>query len=194
MRKAMVLAAALWVGSVGLAQAQMGGIAGSPAVGSQATPAQTADGLLAMVEGEFMGAARAMPAARYDFSPATLTIPGDKFEGVRSFGEQVKHVTEANYYFASVITGTRPTTDMAAIEKLKGKDEIVAALAASFAAVHQANATLTPANSFEVVNFEGAKHTRFTVASFVVAHCFDHYGQMVEYLRMNGIVPPASAK
>ncbi len=194
MRKTMVLGAALWMGSVGMAQAQMGGIGGSPAVGSQATPAKTADGLLAMVEGEFMGAAKAMPADKYDFSPATLTIPGDKFDGVRSFGEQVKHVTEANFYFASIITGVKPETDLASIEKLKGKDEIVAALAASFAAVHKANATLTAANSFEVVNFEGAKHTRFTVSSFVVAHCFDHYGQMVEYLRMNGIVPPASAK
>jgi uncharacterized damage-inducible protein DinB len=194
MRRTMVLAAMMLACNAGAMQAQMGGISGSPAVGSQATPAKTADGLLAMVEGEFMGAAKAMPAEKYDFTPASLTIPGDKFDGVRSFAEQVKHVTQANYFFASTVTGMKPDADLKAIDKLKTKEEIVAALAASFAALHKANAALTAQNAFEVVDFEGGKHTRFTVASFSVAHCFDHYGQMVEYLRMNGIVPPASAK
>jgi uncharacterized damage-inducible protein DinB len=147
-----------------------------------------------MVEGEFMGAAKAMPADKYDFSPASLTIPGDKFDGVRTFGEQVKHVAQANYSFASTMTGMKPSVDLKALGELKGKDEILAALAGSFAALHKANAGLTAENAFEVVNFEGAKHTRFTVSAFSVGHCFDHYGQMVEYLRMNGIVPPASAK
>ena len=82
---------------------------------------------------------------------------------------------------------------MKALGALKGKDEIVAALAASFTALRKANATLTGENALEVVAFEGATSSRAMVAAFAVAHGFDHYGQMVEYLRMNGIVPPASA-
>jgi len=71
----------------------------------------------------------------------------------------------------------------------------VAALAGSFAFAHKAIATLTPGNAFEVVKLpEPGMWTRGTLAAFGVAHAFDHYGQMVEYLRMNGIVPPASAK
>ena len=195
MRRMMMFAVMFLAGSVSLMQAQMGGISGSPAVGSMASPAKSADGLLAMVEGEFMGAAKAMPADKYDFTPASLTIPGDKFDGVRSFAEQVKHVTQANYFFASTITGMKPDADLKAIDKLKSKEEIVAALAGSFAALHKANAALTAQNSFEVVDFEGGRHTKITVASFSVAHCFDHYGQMVEYLRMNGIVPgPAPSR
>ena len=70
-----------------------------------------------------------------------------------------------------------------------------AALAASVAFGHKAIATLTPENAFEVVKIpEPGFYTRATLAEFGVSHCFDHYGQMVEYLRMNGIVPPASAK
>ena len=194
MRKIMVLATALCMGGAVIAQAQMGGMSAGPAIGSQATPAKSADGLLAMFEGECMGVAKAMPADKYDFSPASLKIAGSKFDGVRTFAEQVKHLAQANYYFASVVSGVKPDSDVKAIESLKDKDQIVAALAGSFTALHKANATLTVQNAFEVVDFEGQKATRSLAAAFSVAHGFDHYGQMVEYLRMNGIVPPASAK
>jgi hypothetical protein len=64
-----------------------------------------------------------------------------------------------------------------------------------FAFERKAIATLTPTNSFEVIeSSEPGFQTRATLASFGVSHAFDHYGQMVEYLRMNGIMPPASAK
>jgi len=82
-----------------------------------------------------------------------------------------------------------------AVEKLTGKDEIVAALADSFAFAHKAMATLTPANAFEVIKSpEPGFATRATLSGFLISHANDHYGQMVEYLRMNGIVPPASAR
>ena len=85
--------------------------------------------------------------------------------------------------------------DPRAILKLTKKDDVVAALAGSFAFAHKAIATLTPANAFEVIKSpEPGFQTRATLAAFGIAHCWDHYGQMVEYLRMNGIVPPASAK
>ncbi len=74
------------------------------------------------------------------------------------------------------------------------KDDVVAALAGSFAFARKAIATLTPANAFEVIKSpEPGFQTRATLASFGIALCWDHHGQMVEYLRLNGIVPPASA-
>ncbi|MGC2299983.1 MAG: DinB family protein, partial [Acidobacteriaceae bacterium] len=80
-------------------------------------------------------------------------------------------------------------------EKLTKKDDVAAALAGSFTFAHKAIATLTATNAFEVINSpEPGFQTRATLASFGISHAWDHYGQMVEYLRMNGIVPPASAK
>jgi uncharacterized damage-inducible protein DinB len=79
-----------------------------------------------------------------------------------------------------------------AIGSLTTKEQIVPALAASFAYAHRAIATITPANAFLTIKGVDGMQTRTTVAAFAVAHGFDHYGQMVEYLRMNGIVPPGS--
>ena len=80
---------------------------------------------------------------------------------------------------------------MKAISSLKSKDEIVAALVASFEFSHKAFATLTAQNAFETIKNDD---TRASLAAGLIAHGFDHYGQLVEYLRMNGIVPPASRK
>ena len=88
--------------------------------------------------------------------------------------------------------GIKPDVDMRAIAKLTTKDECVKALADSFAFGHKALATVTSANAFESIKGADGMHTRVTVADFAVAHGYDHYGQMVEYLRMNGIVPPGS--
>jgi len=104
-------------------------------------------------------------------------------------------VAEANYFFYGIISGLKPDVDPQAILKLTKKDDVVAALAGSFDFAHKAIATLTPANAFEVIKSpEPGFQTRATLTSFGISHCWDHYGQMVEYLRMNGIVPPASAK
>ena len=89
--------------------------------------------------------------------------------------------------------GQKPDVDMKLLGDLKNKDEIVAALAASFVFAHKAVATLTPANAFEVVKGRELR-TRSTLATVAIAHGYDHYGQLVEYLRMNGIIPPASRK
>ena len=192
MMRNVMLAAVLGLASVAAVQAQM--TSGGPALGSQVAPSKSAEALLMIFEGECMGVAKAMPAEKYGFSPASLNIPGSKFDGVRTFGEQVKHLAEANFYFASVVAGGKQEMDENTIAAMKTKDEMVGALASSFAALHKANATLTVQNSFEVVDFEGQKATRSMAAAFAVAHGFDHYGQMVEYLRMNGLTPPASTK
>ena len=118
-----------------------------------------------------------------------------EFPTVRTFAQQATHVAEANYFFASLISGVKPDVDTKAFEKLTSKDDVVAALAGSFAFSHKAVATLTPENAWVVIKSpEPGFATHATMAAFLVAHANDHYGQMVEYLRMNAIVPPASAR
>jgi hypothetical protein len=161
----------------------------------KASPAKALDDLLSLYEGEAMGVAKAMPADKYNFAPsAAIFAPGQdvKFDTVRTFVQQVTHVAEANYYFYSAVGGMKPDMDRAAMEKIMTKDEAVAALAASFKFAHQAIATITPENAFLPIKPIDGQGTRATVAAFGVAHGYDHYGQMVEYLRMNGVVPPGS--
>jgi uncharacterized damage-inducible protein DinB len=189
---------ALIAGST-VAAAQMGGAAAAgPAVGTIATPAAALDAQLMLIEMQMMGAVKAMPAEKYGFAPSqAIFAPAQKseFATVRTFGEEATHVAQANYFFASLVTSQPPDPKIQNVAKLTGKDDVVAALADSFTALHKAIATLTAANAFEVIKWpEPGLATRATTASFAVAHAFDHYGQMVEYLRMNGIVPPASAK
>jgi uncharacterized damage-inducible protein DinB len=110
-----------------------------------------------------------------------------EYKGVRTFAQELKHVTEANEYFfhdpAKLLVDNR-----ADIEKLKTKAEIVQALKESFVQAHAFVDTITPENAF-ITTSNG---TRAGMAAFGIAHFMDHYGQMAEYLRMNGIVPPAS--
>ena len=158
-----------------------------PPVGTAIPPAQIYGHLLTLMEGEFVGAAEAMPEDKYDFAPPATA--GD-FKGVRTFAEQVKHVTEANYYFFGN-PGTTEAEGKAksdAIKALKTKAEIVKALKDSFTQAHAYVDAITPENAF----IQTASGTRAGMAAFGLAHFMDHYGQMVEYLRMNSIIPPAS--
>jgi uncharacterized damage-inducible protein DinB len=129
-----------------------------------------------------------MPDDKYDFAPPA-TIGGD-FKGVRSFADQVKHVTEANYYFFNTTGASEADLKAKApsIEKLKTKPEILQALKDSLTQAHAYVNSITPENAFVMT----ATGTRAGMSSFGIAHMMDHYGQMVEYLRMNGIIPPAS--
>jgi uncharacterized damage-inducible protein DinB len=193
----MAVCCLLGLGSLA-AVAQAGGAASGPAAGTVVNPASAYDSQLSIIEFEMMGAVKAMPADKFDFAPSqAIFVPGQKteFATVRTFGQEATHVAQANYFFYSTVSGLKPDVDVDGIAKLTKKDDVVAALAASFAFAHKAIATLTPANAFEVVTVPvPGTWTRGTVAGFGVSHAFDHYGQMVEYLRMNGIVPPASAK
>jgi len=155
-----------------------------PAVGTVISPAEVYGKILNSLETNFVSAAEAMPDDKYDFAPpATL----GEFKGVRTFGEEVKHVTLANSFFFH--DPTKPLVDNRAdIEKLKTKAEIVAALKNSFALAHTYVDGITAENAF-VMTTNG---TRAGTASQGLAHLNDHYGQMVVYLRLNSIVPPAS--
>ena len=160
-----------------------------------ASPAKALDDLLSLYENDAMGVVKAMPADKYNFAPSVaIFVPGQpvKFGTVRTFVQQVTHVTEANYYFYSAVGGMKPDVDLKALGDIKTKDEAVAALAASFAFAHKAIATITPENAFLPIKPIDGQSTRATLAAFGVAHGYDHYGQLVEYLRMNGIVPPGS--
>lgn len=192
----MVACCLLGMGTA-VATAPMSAAQGSESA-SMVTPAVALNAELNLIEGEMMGAVKAMPADKYDFAPsASIFVPGQKteFATVRTFAQQATHVAQANYSLFSAMSGLKPDVDTKALGTLTKKDDIVAALAASFAFGHKAIATLAVANAFEVVKGpEPGLQTRSTLAGFVVSHAFDHYGQMVEYLRMNGIVPPASAR
>ena len=188
------LASVLACGS-GVGVAQMGMGDEKVAVGSAVDPAHAQDQLLSLFEHELMGVVKAMPADKYSFAPGPSTFASGStatFSGVRTFGQQATHLAQANYFFFASLGGPKPAVDVKAIGQLKTKDEIVAALQASFAYAHQAAATITAANAYQGIEGADGMHTRATVASFAVAHGYDHYGQMVEYLRMNGVVPPGS--
>jgi uncharacterized damage-inducible protein DinB len=180
------------------AQMPMDGTKKGPTAGAVIEPSKAVDSQLNIIESQLMGVVKAMPAEKYGFAPSSaIFVSGQttEFAKVRTFAEQAAHVAEANYFFYSMVSGMKPDVDMGAIAKLTKKDEIVAALAGSFAFAHKSVATLTPANAFEgIQSRELGMQTRATLATFGVAHAYDHYGQLVEYLRMNGIVPPASAK
>lgn len=196
MMKRMVVALALAGCCMTGAQAQMAAKGPTIAPGTMIEPAKSFDVMLGSFEDEMMPLAKAMPAEKYDFAPsAAIFVPGQttEYKGVRTFGEMVQHIAAANYFYASGLSGMKPEVDVKALAdgKLKGKDQIVAALAASFTFVHKAIGTLTVQNAFESVR---GTQTRASIAGGVVAHGFDHYGQLAEYLRMNGIVPPASQK
>jgi uncharacterized damage-inducible protein DinB len=182
-----------------VAVAQMNrGAAKVPEAGTIVMPAAALNAELHLIEGEMMGAVKAMPADKFDFAPsASIFVAGQKteFATVRTFGQQATHVAQANYSLFSAMSGLKPDVDTKALGTLTKKDDIVAALAASFAFGHKAIGTLTATNAFEALKSpEPGLQTRSTLAGFAVSHAFDHYGQMVEYLRMNGIVPPASAR
>ena len=157
---------------------------------------ESAGRLLSLTEFEVVGAAKAMPADKYSFAPAQgIFAPSQttKFDTVRTFVGQVTHLAQANYFFFGW-SGIKPDRDVKAIDSITTKDEAVAALEASFVYAHKAIATITAENAFVAIKPIDGFSTRATIAAFAAAHANDHYGQMVEYLRMNGIVPPASAK
>jgi uncharacterized damage-inducible protein DinB len=159
--------------------------AAKPAVGTAQPPAQIYGKLLAGMEKEIVDAAEAMPEDKFDFAPTT-----GEFKGVRSFGGQVKHVAEANYYFfaGDSFTDAADKANSEAIEKLTTKSDIVQAHKDTFKMAHAMADGMTAGNAFVTT----AHGTRAGMMSFGLAHMMDHYGQMVVYLRMNGIVPPAS--
>jgi uncharacterized damage-inducible protein DinB len=146
------------------------------------------------VESEFVPLADAMPEAKYDFAPTE-----GEFKGVRNFESQVKHVAAANYLIFSAVLGEKPPVDTGGEngpDNIKTKAQIMQFLKDSFAYGHKAVASINEKNAVEPIKspFGSGMTTRLALTTLTIGHCFDHYGQMVEYARMNGIIPPASRR
>src|SRR5213594_4032971 len=139
-------------------------------------------------------AADAMPADKYGFAPTD-----GEFKGVRTFGQMVKHLSATNYILAAAALGEEPPADAGdelGPEAVRTKDEILRYLKGSFAYLDKAIEAIgqksTPVKSSPISPLKSTEATRLALVVESLVHAFDHYGQMVEYLRMNGVVPPAS--
>jgi hypothetical protein len=197
MMKRIVVVLALAACCLTGARAQMGQSAPKVPAGTIIEPGKSIEALLNIYEEQIVGAAKAMPADKYNFAPSqAIFVPSQKVDfvspkSVNTFGQTVAHIAQANYSFFSSLGGAKPDVDMKAMGGLTSKEDAVKALEGSFAYAHKQLATLTAADAFASVRGDMSKTS---VAAFAIAHMCDHYGQMVEYLRMNGIVPPASQK
>ncbi len=168
--------------------------AAAPAPVAEPTVGAAMDAVYQWVPMQFIGVAEAMPADKYDFAPSQ-----GEFKGVKTFAQQVKHVASVNFYFGAQILGEKSTVELANMEMgpegLKTKAEILAYLKDSFAYARKAIQGITAQNGSRPIKNpfgQGPGFTPIGLATLLSFHGMDHYGQMVEYLRMNGIVPPAS--
>ena len=153
------------------------------------TVSQVVDFWITSTEQLLIPAADTMPEARYSFVPSN-----GEFSGVRSFAEQIKHLAAANYQLAAATLGEQPpvgTRNETAPDSIKTKAQVMDYLRGSFAALHRAAAALNESNMNDPTPSKGNK-TRLGMLIDALVHSSNHYGQMVEYLRMNNIVPPAS--
>jgi hypothetical protein len=156
------------------------------------TVSQALDFWITNTEDLVVPAADAMPAEKFSFAPTA-----GEFAGVRTFAQQIKHLAANNYCMAAYILGQTPSADEKSEvgpASVQSKAQIMEYVKGSFAALHRAIATIDAKNMLEPLAAYPSpdQQTRLQLAEDVVAHSSNHYGQMVEYLRMNGIVPPAS--
>lgn len=141
-------------------------------------------GFYSLVSGEVIAAAQEMPEANYSFKPTP---------DVRSFGQLVGHVADAQYGFCSMAT-SQPNP-MKKIEQTKtSKADLVAALQDAVAYCNKAFDGMTDAQGGQMVKLMNYNVARLTVLSVNTAHTDEHYGNMVTYLRLKGIVPPSSQR
>lgn len=151
------------------------------------------DDLVTLVEEAVLSLAEAMPAERYDFAPTEGAVAG-----VRTFGEQVRHVAAVIFMTSALVLEERPPygpgTHNNGPDDIRSKAEVIRFLKASLVYARRAMASLTAANHLESVPSAFGPMPRSAIAAGVAYHSFNHYGQMVVYARLNGIVPPASVR
>ena len=150
-------------------------------------------------EYEIRSAAEAMPEVKYSYRPAEGKFKNEKPEfgpaEVRTFAEQVKHLACSNFGFAAELDGQKPpeACDKGGPSPAHTKKELLIYLRDSFAAIRKSLSAITAQNMYEPIEGPYAgPNTRLGIATVVIWHCADHYGQMTLYLRLNNIVPPAS--
>ncbi|HEY3823169.1 MAG TPA: DinB family protein [Bryobacteraceae bacterium] len=165
-----------------------------PILAADAAPdaRQIFDRQLSNTEREVVGLTEAMPADKFNFAPTN-----GNFKGVRTFALEARHIAfEINAVASALLGEPIPSQEHDnGPDELRTKEEIVKYLKDAFAHAHRAVATLTNANLMELTaspfNPKG-KSPRVESVAIFYWHTYDHYGQMVEYLRMNGLTPPAS--
>ena len=144
-----------------------------------------------IIKGYVTRAAAKMPEEQYSFRP----VPE-----VRTFAQLIGHLADSNYRLCSVLAGQDPPRDAGIERTAKSKTELMKALGESFAYCDAQYAAMTDAAGTPIVKFdaggEGARvpiqMPRLTVLAFHTAHAFEHYGNVVTYMRLKGIVPPSS--
>ncbi len=143
---------------------------------------QSEKGLYSFIIGAVVHAAEKMPEENYAFKPTPE---------VRSFGQLVGHVADANYMFCSQASGE--ANPMKNIEKTKtSKADLVAAVKDAVAFCNKAYDSMTDAKGTEMVKLFGFNLAKLTLLSLNTAHTDEHYGNMVTYMRLKGVVPPTS--
>jgi hypothetical protein len=154
---------------------------------------QIIDRAFSNLEREFVPAVEAMPEEKFGFAPTN-----GEFKGVRTFRQQAMHVAATNYQVGAAILGDQPPVEYGkgdnGPENIVSKADVVMFVKDSFAYTHKALATVNDKNLNGMIKnpFGKGEAPLLSMAMIVTWHSFDHYGQMVEYLRMNGIIPPAS--
>jgi uncharacterized damage-inducible protein DinB len=138
-----------------------------------------------LVKGHLLKAVDQLPEEHFTFKATP---------DVRSFGELFGHIADANFGICGMASGEKPT--MRGIEKSKKtKAELKDALAASFTFCDTAFDGMTEARAAETVKFMlPGTHTRLGVLAFAAQHDWEHYGNIVTYMRLKGLVPPSSQK
>jgi uncharacterized damage-inducible protein DinB len=196
MKLILILILVLWLSSGStLAQAAQQRVDAAEAASLDAQRERRALQTLAkLAEKVIVAAADAMPADKFGFAPTD-----GEFKGVRTFGQMVKHLSATNYILAAASLGEEPPADAGdelGPETVRTKAEILNYLKGSFAQLDKAVEAIgrknTSVKSSPISPLKGAEVTRLALVVESLVHAFDHYGQMVEYLRMNGVVPPES--
>lgn len=159
------------------------------------TAAQVLERALAGVERQFVPAAEAMPEDKFGYVPV-----GGEFAGVKTYAQQVKHIAAVNFALGAALLGEKSSVDAKDIEMgpalVVSKAEIMKYLKESFAYARKGVASVKDAELIAPIPspFGPNQTTRLNLVSILNSHGMDHYGQMVVYLRHNGIVPPASRR
>lgn len=152
---------------------------------------------LSNVENNIISTAEAMPEDKFYFTPESLHIKGSEFIQVRTFAGQVKHLAADNFILWSLVTGDSVRVDINDVEgpdNIKTKADIMSFLRESFALGHRAIAAISEKNAMDMLPLRGGNVARLDLVFSALVHANDHYGQMVIYSRMCGIIPPPSTK
>ena len=175
MKRSLSLALGMVVATATLSAQSGGGVA--PHVAILKTQAETIRSLV-------LRTAEKVPENLYEFKPTP---------DVRSLGGVIGHVADGNNLLCSMANGDKPAPNPVN-EKKTTRADLVAALKASFEACDKVFAATTDANAATPVDFFGQKQTRLGMLAFTNSHMWEHYGNLVTYMRLKNIVPPSSEK